>query len=293
MSIIDAHVHLYPDELNQDPVAWGASKGETHWSMLCTRRRKDGQLVQGFPSVDELLKTMDKAHVERAVLQGWYWQWPENCEWQNRFYSQCVKTHPDRFSAFASLHPAAGRDATLALVRDARNQGFVGLGELSPHSQGFDVSDPVFQEILELAGELRLPVNLHVTDREGSHYPGRVETPTRDFLWLAHAFPHTNFILAHWGGRLPLRDEETEDLYNIFYDTAASPLLYPPGIWRLFMEVVPVERILFGSDFPLNLYPKLDAQPSMERFIAEARANGADLDVMAQNTRRLLQLPGH
>jgi hypothetical protein len=68
------------------------------------------------------------------------------------------------------------------------------------------VGDPIFQEVLELAGELRLPVNLHVTDHEGAHYPGQVKTPLRDFLWLANTYPQTNFILAHWGGLLPLHD---------------------------------------------------------------------------------------
>jgi predicted TIM-barrel fold metal-dependent hydrolase len=290
MSIIDAHVHLYPEELNRDPAAWGASKGETHWALLSTRRRKSGHGVQAFPSVDQLLQTMDQAGVERSILQGWYWQWPETCVVQNQFYSECVKAHPDRLSAFATIHPAAGREATLQQVREARELGFCGLGELSPHSQGFDVSDPVFQEAMELAGQMRLPVNFHVTDRDTAAYPGRIETPGRDFIWLARSFAHTNFILSHWGGRLPLRDEEAEELYNIFYDTAASPLMYPETIWGSFMEVVPSERILFGSDYPLNLYPKLDAEPDMRRFIGEARRNGVDLNTLSVTTRRLLHL---
>jgi len=109
--VIDAHVHLYPLELNRDPVAWGAVQAETHWSMLCTRRRRDGRGVQGFPEVDDLLRAMDAAGVARSVLLGWYWQWPETCVWHNRFYAECVQAHPDRLSAFATVHPAAGREA--------------------------------------------------------------------------------------------------------------------------------------------------------------------------------------
>ncbi len=291
MSIIDAHVHLYPTELNRDPLDWAASRSETHWAMLCTRQRKNGQAVQGFPGVNELLQAMDAAEVSRVVLQGWYWQWPETCVWHNHFMSICVKEHPDRFSAFATLHPAAGRDATLEIVRSARARGFCGLGELSPHSQGYDVGDPIFQEVMELAGELRLPVTLHVTDHESGHYPGRAETPLRDFLWLANTYPHTNFILAHWGGLLPLHEEEAEKLFNVFYDTAASPLLYDETIWKRFLEVVPVERLLFGSDYPLNLYPKKNQAPEMSHFISEAKHAGVDLSLLADNARRLFQLP--
>jgi predicted TIM-barrel fold metal-dependent hydrolase len=290
MSIIDAHVHLYPEAVNRDPLLWAQEHGETHWAILCTRRRKSGQWVQGFPNVDELLRRMDEAGVTRAVLQGWYWQWPETCALQNDFYAECVKAHPDRLSAFATLHPSAGREATLELVRTARERGFSGLGELSPHSQGYDVGEPVFLELMELAGDLRLPVNLHVTDHQSGAYPGRVETPLRDFLWLARQLPHTNFILAHWGGLLPLHEEEAENLYNVFYDTAASPLLYGEDIWSRFAAVVPPERVLFGSDYPLNLYPRTDTEPALTGLVNEARKQGADLESMARNTLRLLHV---
>ena len=73
MQVIDSHVHLYPAELNAEPAAWAAARGEAHWAKLCTRRRKDGAAVQGFPDVGELLREMDRAGVERAVLLGWYW----------------------------------------------------------------------------------------------------------------------------------------------------------------------------------------------------------------------------
>ena len=290
MRIIDAHVHLYPDEVNRDPVGWGVANLETHWAQLCTRRRKDGKAVQGFPSVDDLLRSMDEAGVERSVLQGWYWQFPENCARQNAFYARCVAEHPDRLSAFATLHSGAGRDAVLDLVRTARDRGFCGLGELSPHSQGFDTEDPVFLEAVELAGELLLPVNLHVTDPEGRAYPGRVATPLRDFLWLAHRFRHTNFILAHWGGRLPLVDEEAVDAMNLFFDSAASPLLYGPEIWERFLEVVPAERVLFGSDYPLDLYPKTGNGPGVAGLVSEARARGVDLGALSATAARLLRL---
>ena len=36
------------------------------------------------------------------------------------------------------------------------------------------------------------------------------------------------------------------------------------------------DRVLFGSDHPLNLYPKLDESPGLTRLVAEARAGGAD-----------------
>jgi hypothetical protein len=201
-----------------------------------------------------------------------------------------VRIHPDRLMAFATLHPAAGPEQTLAEVRRARDAGLIGLGELSPHSQHYAIDDWTLADVLALAGELRLPVNLHVTDPAGRPYPGRVDTPLADFVRLARAFPQTTFILAHWGGLLPLVDAGAAPaaLPNVHYDTAASPLLYDAGVWRRALPVCGPDRVIFGSDYPLNLYPKLDEGPGMERFVAEAKAGGATADVFAGNLLRLL-----
>jgi uncharacterized protein len=290
--IIDAHVHLYPAEVDLDPAGWAAKSGERHWAVLCTRRRRDGRPVQSLPSVAELLMAMDAAGVSRAVLLGWYWEKPETCAWQNRFYAQCVRMHPDRLSAFATVHPAAGRAATLAEIQRAHDEGLIGLGELSPHSQVFPINDPVFTAALQLAGELRMPVNLHVTDPASRPYVGRIETPLADFVALAQAFAATKFVLAHWGGMMPVTDPAITPaaLPNVFYDTAASPLLYDAEVWKRALPLIGRERVLFGSDFPLNLYPKLDEMPGLARLVNEAKAAGVGEDVLAGNARRLLEI---
>lgn len=272
--IIDAHVHLYPPEVARDPAGWARTAVEPHWATLCTRVRRDGRAVQTFPTVDELLREMDAAGVARAVLLGWYWERAETCAGQNRFYAQCVRAHPDRLSAFATVQPAAGEETAVTELRRAHGEGLVGVGELSPHSQGHAVDSAAFGAVLALAAELKLPVNLHVTDPASRSFPGRVETPLADFTRLARAWPQVKFVLAHWGGLLPLVDASVRGLGNVSYDTAASPLLYDAGVWEKFLAVVPRERVLFGSDFPLNLYPKLDAAPRLGRFVAEARAAG-------------------
>ena len=281
MSLVDSHVHLYPPEADPDPSAWAAARGEKHWAVLCTRRRKDGRLVQSLPTLRDLLIEMDRASVTRAVLLGWYWENFETCVEQNRFYAQCIKAHPDRLSAFATFHPAAGNEAVLTEVRRAHGEGLCGLGELSPHSQGYGIDDPAFTAVLELAAELKLPVNLHVTDPESARYPGWVSTPLEDFVAISARHPTTTFILAHWGGRLPLLIPSARNLENVYYDTAASPLLYDETIWTKFLAVVPKERVLFGSDFPLNLYPKLDASPGMSRLVAELHRSGLGADELA------------
>ena len=52
----------------------------------------------------------------------------------------------------------------------------------------------------------------------------------------------------------------------------------------------PASRVMFGSDFPLNLYPKLDETPGLIRFVAEANAGGAGMDVLSTNAEQLFGL---
>jgi uncharacterized protein len=284
--VIDAHVHLYPPEVNRDPAGWAAARGERQWALMCARVRKaTGRGVQGFPSVEELLRDMDAAGVDRAVLLGWYWEKHDSCVRQNRFYEECVRAHPDRLSGFAAVQAGAG-EAALEEVRRAHGEGLIGLGELSPHSQGVAVDDPKWRAVLALAVELGLPVNLHVTDPDGGSYPGRVETPLVDFRAMAAEWPKVKFILAHWGGRLWRGGDLRE---NVWVDTAATPLLYGSPIWDEGLAACGAGKILWGTDYPLELYPKEPGKGTCAGLLAEARARVPE-DVCGKNAKRLFGL---
>ena len=286
MRILDAHVHLYPPEINRDPAGWAAGHVEPHWALLCTRRRRDGRPVQSFPDAAELLRELDAAGIERALLLGWYWEQPASCARQNRFFADCLRAHPDRLSAFATVQPAAGPAVCRAELERARDEGLCGVGELSPHAQHHDLTAPGLEEVLAWAGAAGWPVNLHVTDPAAGPYPGRIATPLADFRALALRFPGTRFILAHWGGLLPLAGDGPAPA-NVWYDTAASPLVHGPTIWERFLRAVGPERVLFGSDHPLHLYPR-ETGSGLARFVAEARAGGADAAVLGGNLLSLL-----
>ncbi|MDQ5978813.1 MAG: uncharacterized protein QG602_1787, partial [Verrucomicrobiota bacterium] len=180
---------------------------------------------------------------------------------------------------------AAGIGKTLDEVWLAEDAGFSGLGELSPHAQGYGPDNPGFRAVLQEAAKRGLAVNLHVTDPRSKPYPGRVETPLADFIALAREFPGTKFILAHWGGGLAF-DAEISALPNVYFDTAASPLLYGTDVWAK----APPGRVLFGSDYPLVLYPKSGLAPEFTGIIAEARATGANAALLGGNAAGLLRL---
>lgn len=291
--IVDWHVHLYPEGARRDPAGWAAERGERRWARMVAPR-EDGRSLQGWADVERLLRDMDAAGVDRAVLQGWYWEGARAAEEQNRFYAQCVRRFPDRLSAMATFHPGAGSAALAELVR-AREAGLVGLGELSPHAQGFAIEDAVWTEALVRAAEWGWPVTLHVTEPAGRDYPGRVETPLRDFQRLARAHPRVRFVLAHWGGLLPLfalNPAVAGDLGNVWYDTAAWPLLYRAGVAPAVVNAVGAERVLLGSDYPLMERPRREDAPSFLPTLELLAAAGLDADrrdaIAGGNARVLL-----
>lgn len=269
MGLVDHHVHLYPPELNRDPAAWAAARGESRWAEMCVRKRRDGSPVQDFPGVDELLRAMDAAGVAHAILLGWYWENAETCAWHNRAMGAWVAAHPDRLSAYATIHPGATASAVRLELGLARDEGLSGLGELSPHSVEACIDSEGMRAALDLAEAWRWPVNLHVTEPRAKPYPGMVSTPEADFRALARDWPRVEFVLAHWAGGFDVRD-----MANVRVDTAAAPLVYGEKAWSMRGLSVRAEQVLFGSDYPLRLRPGQTAEAGWAEFAAEARKNG-------------------
>lgn len=295
--VIDAHIHMYPPEVCEDPLGWAARQDELHWAELVSGSGERPSL-QGWADAETLRADMAAAGVVRAVMLGWYWENQETCEQQNRWYRDLAAAHPDALSWFATVHPASG-ERGLDEVRRAAAAGAAGLGELSPAAQGFSLRDRAFRKIAELAVELRLPINFHVNEAMGRSRAGRRFDRLEDFQWLAREYPDLKIILAHWGGMIPffeLNPAVRRDLKNVFYDTAASPLLYDRKVYRAVLDAVGPRKILFGSDYPLLLYPRRERIPTFKRLVEEVRDSGLTREELAavfhDNVRSLLPDPG-
>jgi len=293
--IIDGHIHMYPPEVHQDPMGWARSADEPYWALLIADRPGRPSL-QGWATVERLLSDMDRAGVERVVMQGMYWQHLETCIVQNNWYIERCSQYPDRLMGFAVVQPTAGNRA-LDEVRRAVDAGLRGLGEMLPCAQGYDIRDPGFLRVVELLIELKVPLCLHVSEPVGHVYPGKSTTPLEDYYWLATEYPELKLILAHWGGLLPcyeLMKGVRNQLKNVYYDTAATPLLYHQDVYQAVVSIVGPQKILYGSDYPLLVYPRQEKVPGFSRLLDEIRGSGLSPDeldlVLGGNIARLLGL---
>ena len=284
--IVDAHTHRYPEEVLEDPQSFAQLHKEWHWLELVSSDNKKS--LQGWSSREKMIADMDKSEVERAVLLGWYWENPETCELQNQWCSQWIARDPDRFIGFFSLHPELQNP--IESLKRSMDLGFLGIGECHPWLQGASMQNENWMKCMEFAASEGWPVTFHVTEPVGHDYPGRVQTPFEEFLWLARQLPELKIILAHAGGLFPfyeLNPKIRPVLKNVHYDLAACPLLYDPEIYRKLIDVVGVEKILWGTDYPLRIFPARQKEPDFISFknlvLEEAELSESERDAIFGN----------
>jgi hypothetical protein len=100
-----------------------------------------------------------------------------------------------------------------------------------------------------------LPVLIHTNEPVGHHYHGKTPVTLAQTYHLIERFSDNNIILAHWGGGLffysLMKKEVKANLKNVYFDTAASPFLYDVAVYRIAIELIGADKVLFGTDFPL------------------------------------------
>lgn len=269
--IIDSHIHLWSEEIGADPVGWGKDHGEPHFAAMMAPGPAGPQ--SEWPTPEAALAAMDVAGVDRAIVQGWYWERPETCALHQAWLEQALAAHRDRLSWCVPFHAGGGQEA-VDRVRRAVEAGAVGVGELFPPAQGYAWDDPWLAQLLDWAAAAAIPVVLHVTEPVGPAWAGRIDTPLQEIVGLATRHPGLPLVLAHWGGGLPwyaLSPPVGRALESAHYDTAAAPRLMRAGpAWSAGLAAAGPSRVLWASDFPLRLYRGLDAAEGWARWHFES-----------------------
>jgi hypothetical protein len=296
MEIWDSHVHLFPPEIYEN---WEKYAPRDPWFATLTRKPENGKgTEEAWCNGEEALASADEAGVSGLVMQGWYWNDAGLQTLHNDYMAELLEAHPQRLRGFISLNPLL--PGGVEEVERCLKLGFSGIGELGPGGNGYDFRHPKLWELLECADHYALPVCIHCGEPVGHPYPGKDTTSLAPLPELAKRFPHVTFVLAHLGGGLPFyelnRRIRKAMLPNVVYDTAANPLLYDLRSIRAVVDLVGADRLLFGSDFPLLLYPSKSRERDMTRFVTqmtqEAGLTGEELSaVMGGNLRRILKLP--
>ncbi|SUZ95273.1 uncharacterized protein METZ01_LOCUS48127 [marine metagenome] len=263
--VIDAHCHILPPSFSGRR-AEIAQRDATFAALL-------SDPAATIASAEDLLSSMDRNGVERAMVMGMGWTDPDVAMEANDYIIQAVIDNPSRLTGFCSVNPAWGDPAVTEVIRCSA-AGLVGIGELHADTQSFDIgSVSAMAPVMEMARSDRLPVLVHASEPVGHRYPGKGSTTPDKLYRFIQNFPGNVIICAHWGGGLPfysLMPEVKESLKNVYFDSAASPFLYNPKVFAIMSELVGEGKVLFASDYPL-----LD----ISRLLEQARNAGLAPDV--------------
>ena len=244
--IIDSHTHIFPE--------WLRDQRDRYLERDATFAEMYGSPKAKMATAEDLVRAMDEDGVDMSVAMGIGWSDSGLAREANDYLIDSVSRYPGRITGFAGVSPAWGDAAAKEVVRCAQG-GLRGIGELHPDSQGFDLSDQrTMAPLVEAVQGRGLILVTHSSEPVGHSYAGKGDT-SPEVLWsFIQSFPEVTLVCAHWGGGLPfyaLMPEVAEGLTNVYFDTAASPLLYTPRVFEAAASLVGADRILLGSDYPL------------------------------------------
>lgn len=244
--IIDFHTHIFPSFFRNERTLFFPEEPAFKLIYRSPKSRLVGR--------KELLRNMDQEGIHKSVIFGFPWQKPDHFRRHNDYIIESVQHHPDRligFCCFAPQSPQAPKEAERCL-----EAGLSGVGELAIYDSGISSSDlKPFKDIMDTCSQFDVPLLLHANEPVGHQYPGKTSTSLNQFYHFLKEFPSNRIVLAHWGGGLffyaLMKKEVKEVLSNVWFDTAASPYLYVPEIYRVAGDIIGDERIILGSDYPL------------------------------------------
>jgi predicted TIM-barrel fold metal-dependent hydrolase len=233
-----------------------------------------------------------------------------------------VRTHPDRFAAFAALAMQDPKAAAAEFERCVCKLGFKGA-LVHGTTNGAFLDQPQFAPLFEVAQALDVPIYLHPTPPPQSvqeaYYdglPGNTGFFLSTAAWGWHAevgmhclrlivsglfdrLPKLKIIIGHMGENLPfsiaradsilarganhLQRRVADYFFENFYLTTSGYFTVPPLLCAL--QVVGADRILFSVDYPFS--PNAEGRD----FLDSLPVSPEDMEKIAhRNADRLLKL---
>jgi aminocarboxymuconate-semialdehyde decarboxylase len=198
-----------------------------------------------------------------------------------------------RFGGWALLPMQNPQAAAQELRRCVRDYGFLG-GHIASNVRGIYLHDEQFDPIFEAATNLNVPLFVHPADPLGKDRTREYElTIVAGYLFdstinilkmicsgFLDKWPKLKLVCAHAGAFSPIlraRMQREVDTNPLLQETLKAPvgdylkrlyfdsICFEPAILRYVTEVVPVDRIMLGSDAPFPL-----GEPDPVNFVRNA-----------------------
>ncbi len=226
----DTHVHIFPHKI--------AEKASVNIG-------KFYDIPMDFDgTVEHCLEIADKGGVEKCLVHSVATTHHQVTS-INNFIAESVSEHSDRFIGFCSLHPSMTQNECDEEIKRVIGLGLHGI-KLHPDFQEFDIDSPEAMKLYEVI-DGRLPILFHTGDcRHGYSSPEKLANAIKHF-------PKQTVIAAHFGGWMEWDKGEKylSDFPNVYIDTSSSLYAVPPEKAKQYISSFGVDRVLFGSDYPM------------------------------------------
>ena len=260
--IIDSHCHIYPDK-----IAEKASENTGHFYELPSSL--DGK-------ISTLIEHGKKAGIEHFIVQS-VATTPKQVSSINNFIAESVAVSEGHFTGLGTLHPdSADMEAD---VNELLALGLKGV-KIHPDIQRVAIDDPRMCKMYELC-EGRLPMLMHTGDyRYDFSNPNRV-------IPILEQYPNLTVIGAHFGG-WSIWEEATAKLSkygNFLVDCSSSLYAITPQTAKELIHIYGVERVLFGTDYPL-----WKPEDELDRFMQIELTEREREDIFFNNAKKLFSI---
>jgi aminocarboxymuconate-semialdehyde decarboxylase len=270
--IWDAHTHWLPPEVAEHTAFY----------------------KKGWSNIDLLLKTLDDAGIEKAVLlyptsdahvNGGGWS--RVCDVYNKGIARKVKEYPDRLFG-AGILPMDRPHEMVREIDKIEDLGLIGLSLASSH-EGAYLSDDSFLPVWETAEKQRLPIFVHAQTINPIGFD-RVKDPLLmpvveylfDITMCAGAMlmsgvlshhKELKVVFAHFAGVVPFLADRFDSTYamlrsrEMVKDLGSLPSeilkdvfvdisgVKSTSLLNMALEFFGPRRIIWGSDFPAQKNP--------------------------------------
>ena len=228
MPVVDVHVHIYPEKISERATQ---SIGRFYSIEMDAEDGKVARLQQSIAG-----SPITHCVVCSVAVK------PQTVESINDFIAQEIAAH-DNFIGLMAMHQDYA-DPEAEILR-AKALGLCGI-KLHPDTQEVNMDDERLMRVYEIAEREGLPLIIHCGDyRYDYSHPRRLKR-------ILHEFPNLVVDGAHFGG-WSLQDYALEFLEDerCFVDMSSSMHFLGPRRTRELVYAYGVDRVLFGSDFPM------------------------------------------
>ncbi len=231
----------------------------------------------------DLLNLMDTVGISHAICMDHRTIW-EGCGSGLDAHRELFERSRGRIHYLGVFHPQDASACLASLDRAKDWPGFAGI-KLHPSIHRVPADDPSYEPVWAFAAQHSLTILTHSWSVSPYNPVQYLSTPER-FTKYVGTFPQARLVLGHAGGRGTGRAQAirmVNEHANVYLDFAGDVFCY--RLIENLVKSVPVDKILFGSDFPW-----LDPRANLLRVLLADIEPSIKMKILRDNAIRVYNL---